>query len=201
MKLGLIGPAEGAPESALRDAVELLLGALQADQAIYLGADDAARDLSKLWSDELAGGDTRDFLSVAAELAAHGSPDDIDALLERDRRLTRLRGLHALPPPPARGVEMVADRIMLMVHDKGVLDEEDIANSSIIVYGRAPKLLLKRFGPRYFFTPGPLSGNALGVVEATEEGRVTLRAISLEDASELMTEVVGGQKTKLTVTG
>jgi len=41
-----------------------------------------------------------------------------------------------LPPPPARAIEMIDDRVVLLVHDKAVLDEEDIANAHLIVYGK-----------------------------------------------------------------
>jgi hypothetical protein len=64
---------------------------------------------------------------------------------------------------------MIGDRIVTLVWDKAVLQEEDIANSFFIAYGKSSKMLFKRFGPRYFFTPGPLSAEHIGVLEQDEE--------------------------------
>ena len=69
--------------------------------------------------------------------------------LQSDAKLARLEFLRTLPPAPARAIEMIGDRIILAVHDKKVLDEEDIANAHVIVYGRSDEMLLKQFGPRY----------------------------------------------------
>ena len=79
MRIGLIGPAEGADEGVLREATEFLLGDAAVDQAIYLGEDGAAEAMATRWAEELAGEDGRDFLSRAAELAVSGSAPEIDA--------------------------------------------------------------------------------------------------------------------------
>ena len=89
------------------------------------------------------------------------------------------------------------DRMVLFVHDKAILDEEDIANAHLIVYGRASESDLRRFGRRAFFTPGPLKGGRVGVLEATDDG-VT---VSLYDLSgqPVWRETLAQAATKVTV--
>ena len=145
LSMGLIGPAaEGAPE--LPRALELLLSDAAVRRIVYLGADRA------LESAVAAHGRTRleeeEFLTRAAELAVSGDAEEIGALLAQHRAATRLHAIRKLPEAPARAIEMMDKWIVLAVHDKAVLDEDDIANAHIIVYGRADEAGIKRFGPR-----------------------------------------------------
>jgi hypothetical protein len=160
----------------LREAVEFLIGDAACDQAIYLGVDDTIDRVVADWATELLGGVHIEeaFLDRVAELAPAGSAADLERLLAADATARRLDAVRKIPPPPARAVEMLDDRILLVVHDKAVLDEEDIANAHLIVYGRARRSDLKRFGPRYFFTPGPLSAGRVGLVELADAGHVEL---------------------------
>jgi len=176
MRIGLLGPAEG-DEAALRDAVEFLLGDAGVDQAIYLGGDDDTIErVITGWAREIFGGEPSEdaFLARGAELAASGTPEQIEELLSAERSLLRLSAVRMLPPPPVRAIEMIADRILLAVHDKSILDEEDIANASLIVYGRSTEAECRRFGPRYFLTPGPASRGRVALVEVEEDGGVSL---------------------------
>ncbi|MDH3483646.1 MAG: hypothetical protein OEM16_05410 [Myxococcales bacterium] len=53
-------------------------------------------------------------------------------------------------------------------------------NSNVVVYGDAKELAFKRYGPRCFFSPGPLEGGHLGILDDEKEGGgITLRAIDL----------------------
>jgi len=176
MRIGLLGPADGDAE-ALRDAIEFLLGDVGVDQAIYLGQDDGAMDgLLEQWVTEVFGEPYSEqaFLRRAAELAASGEPDEIAGLLHRDAWVRGLARVRKLPAPPARAIEMMGDRILIAVHDKKVLDEEDIANAHLIVYGRSQESSLRRFGSRYFLTPGPVSAGRVAVLESEPEGDVSL---------------------------
>ncbi len=174
MKLGFVGPAAG-DRDLLEEALEFLLNDAGVDQAIYLGLDDTVGAVVDAWARRLAG-DAADgaFLEEAVRLAREGDAESIDELLRRDEALARLSCIRTLPPAPSRAIEMIEDRIVTVVHDKSVLDEEDIANSSLLVYGKSDDALLKRFGPRYFFTPGPLSGGTIGIVEAEKDGQVVV---------------------------
>ena len=173
MKVGFIGPGNG-DDGLLREAVEFLIGDVEVGQAIYLGLDDALERVVREWAGEILPGELGEeaFLDRAAALACDGSADAIGDLLESDRSLRRLACIRRLPPPPARAIEMIGDRIVTMVHDKAILGEEDIANSTLLVYGKSKETLLKRFGPRYFLTPGPLSNRKVAVVEGDDEGQL-----------------------------
>lgn len=176
MRIGLLGPAEGN-EAALRDAVEFLLGDAGVDQAIYLGHDEHTIErVITEWAREILGSEPGfdAFLERAVELARSGTPEQIEELLGAETALRRLAAIRKLPPPPARAVEMVADRIVLVVHDKSVLDEEDIANAALIVYGSGKKAELRRFGPRYFLTPGPVAEGRVAVLEVEDDGNVSI---------------------------
>ena len=133
-RIGLIGPAQRA-DPALARAFELLLGDTAVRQVIYLGADDAPHALVAEWT--RAGIGEQEFLRNGVELACEGTPDQISALLSEEREVSRLQRIRVLPPPPARAIEMMDRFLVLAVYDKAVLDEDDIANAQVIVYGRA----------------------------------------------------------------
>lgn len=170
MRIGLLGPAED-DQAEFREAVSFLLNDAEADQIVYLGQGDFAERAIEAWIAEIGGEDAEaEFLARAADLAQSGSPAEIDALLESDSLLTELARIRKIPPPPARAIEMLDDRVVLFVHDKGVLDEDDIANAQLIVYGKGAEADIRRFGKRVFFTPGPLCGGRVGILESSSEG-------------------------------
>ena len=178
MRLGLIGPGNG-DAVALREAIEFLVGDAAVDQAVYLGTDDLVERVLETWSRELLGeGGDDAFLDRVAAQARTAPAPELERLLAADLAYERLDVVRKLPPPPARAVEMLEDRIVLIVYDKAVLDEEDIVNAQLIVYGKAAKDDLKRFGSRYFVTPGPLAGGKVGLVDVEADGRI---AVALYD--------------------
>ena len=177
MRFGFIGPA-GDDLDSLSEAIEFFVSDVAADQVIYLGDDGAADRLAEQLIQRTRP-NGHSFLDAAAAAALGGSANEIDTLLRAEEGLRRLDLLRVLPPPPLRSVEMVEERIVLMVLDKSVLGEEDIVNANVIVYGRAKELGLKRFGTRYFFTPGPLSAGCVGVVEREDDGQVCAAAFDL----------------------
>jgi len=154
MKLGFIGPCRGEV-GALRGPAEFLLFELGADRVVYLGADDALDRAIAGWADKLgAPADENGFLDEAALLAVDAPAEALLDLLARDRKVRRLNDLAALPAPPSRAVEMLDDRVVLMVFDKSVLDEDDVANATAIVWGNAREPQLRAIGPRVFLSPG-----------------------------------------------
>lgn len=171
MRIGFIGPADGN-HALLREAAEFLLGDAEVERVIYLGQDGALTRVADEWAAEIAewATDRAGFFDRALQIALDGDAAAIRALLEADRSLERLGSLRTLPPVPTRAIEMIDDRIVTVVWDKDVLTEGDIANSMLLVYGRSDQDLLKRFGRRYFFTPGPLSSHKVAVFEATADG-------------------------------
>ena len=201
MKIGVLGPAEDA--RSFREAASFLLLEAGADQIVFLGEGKFLYGVIDAWAVELGRDGENAFLLQAAEVALEGSVEEIHALLRRDDVAAKLGAIRKLPPPPARAIELVDDRIVLFVHDKAVLDEEDIANASAIVYGKSDESLVKRFGKRAFASPGPLSRNHVLFIEPGAEG-LTLSIFDLgrpkpARGTAIVRETLGGTATKLTV--
>lgn len=209
MRIGLIGPTgnrngtrNGSGEKDLRKALEFLLVDADVQQAIYFGIDDSIDAVVGNWAGEIMGGEANEdaFLTRAAALAVGGSPESIAALLNADLFARRLSLVRKLPPAPARAIEMLDKWIVLGVHDKAVLDEEDIANADVIVYGKGDAAQIKRIGPRAFFTPGPLSAGNVGMLELTPDGQLEISVFDLS-GTPISSETLQSRSAKLVVTG
>lgn len=174
MRIGLVGPAEDS--ALLRDAAEFLLGDCGVDQAVYLGAEQTLRDVVGSWATQVGQGVDSEagFLAEAAQVALLRDAAALEALLDRDRALRRLHALRCLPSTPACAIELVDDKVVLFVHDKALLGPEDIANAFLIVYGRSKQSALHRFGPRTFFTPGPLELGRVALIEREGDGHLAI---------------------------
>ncbi len=176
MRLGFIGPAK-TDAAALEQAAKLLICDFEVDTVIYLGDDDALREFTTAHESENGG---RTIEQQVAEVAATGSPDDIEDVLRKLRGARYLGKLRVAPAPPTRAMEMLDDRIVLVVRNKSTIGEEDVINSNVVVYGDAKELMFKRFGPRCFFSPGPLDVGHVGLLDdQSEAGGVVLKAIDL----------------------
>ena len=171
MRLGLIGAADGSL-ARLQEAMELLLDRLEANPIVYLGSEHTARRAVARWATERLGplASEERFLAEAARAAASRDAERLGELLERESQIRRLGRLRLLPPR-TRAVEMLGDRIVLLVRDKADLEEEDIASAHVVVFGRSGAPEFRRFGPRVFYTPGPLSAGHVGLLETDERGR------------------------------
>lgn len=209
MRIGLIGPAEAKRSAAspqgkddLRRALEFLLVDADVQQAIYFGVDDSIDAVVGNWAGEIMGGaaDEEAFLSRAAALAIDGTPEAIEGLLNADMFTRRLGLVRKLPQAPARAIEMLDKWIVLGVHDKAVLDEEDIANADVIVYGKADAPHLKRFGPRAFFTPGPLTAGNVGMLELMPDGQLEVSVYDLT-GTPVWSETLQSRAAKVVVSG
>jgi len=201
MRIGLLGPAD-ADAALVREAAEFLLTEACAEQAIYLGADDSAESAYARWSAEVMGesASPEQFLRRTLELARTGDGAQIEDFLRRDKSVQRLLALRQLPPAPARAVEMFEDRVVLFVHDKSQLDAEDIANAYLVVYGRSKAVALNHFGPRTFFSPGPLKLGQVAVLERDSEGNLVIVQLDFSTGEVLgRTALQGGGRTKMVV--
>lgn len=195
MRLGLIGPA-ASDTSALERAAKLLIVEFEVDQVVYLGEDDALAEFAATHEPD---DDESSVERRVARIAATGSATDIEDLLRRLRGLRYLEKLRVAPRTPARAVEMLDDRIVLIVRSKSTIGEEDVVNSNVVVYGDAPELMFKRFGPRCFFSPGPLEGGHVGLLdERSETGGVALQALDLS-GEVCWTEPIQGRGAKIMV--
>lgn len=195
MRLGFIGPAmEDA--AALQRAIELLVVELDADVVIYLSEDEALFGFIASHEPEA---DEATIEQQVAEVAATGSPDAIEGVLAKLRGERYLSKLRVAPAAPTRAMEMLDDRIVLVVREKATIGEEDVINSNVVVYGDAKALMFKRFGPRCFFSPGPLGDGKLGLMDDRSEiGGVVLQAVDLR-GEVLWTEPIQGRGAKVMV--
>lgn len=195
MRMGVIGHAEQA-EQALHQAIELFLADPLLKQILYLGEDDSiTRAVGQFSHERLS---EEGFLARAVGLACHGNAEEIDELLEADRQAQRVSLLRCLPPKPACAIEMLEKWIILGVHDKAVLEEDDVANAHVILYGEAPEANIKRFGPRSFLTPGPLERGLIGSLNLRADGALELSLLDLQ-GKVLVTESVAPALAKLVV--
>jgi hypothetical protein len=176
MRLGFIGPAD-TDAAALERAAKLLICDLEVDALIYLGEDDALREFVAAHDSEDSGHAVEQRV---AEVAATGSTDDIEEVLRELRGARYLSKMRVAPPSPRRAMEMLDDRIVLIVRNKSTIGEEDVINSNVVIYGDAEELMFKRFGPRCFFSPGPLDAGHVGLLDdRSEAGGVVLKALDL----------------------
>jgi hypothetical protein len=171
MRLGLLGPA-GGDVSALGRAAEFLLLRAGVSRAIYLGVDGSLDRAVATWARKLVGDDPSDdhAWKRAAEVAISGTPEQIDKLVGLERARLRLKALEALPEQVGRTIEMLGDRVAVLVHDKALLDEEDILAANLLFYGKSDGPLIKKIGARWFVTPGPIGSEGGGIAVLDDEG-------------------------------
>ena len=201
MRLGLLGPAGGNLPALARTA-ELLLNSAKVTRAIYLGDDEALEDTVALWAESLVGADASDtgLWDRAFALAAEGTPEQIGAFLRNERARLRLKSLESLPTRELRSVEMFGDRVAILVHDKALLDEEDIFAASFLVYGKSEYPMTKRIGPRWFLTPGPIGQPNSGAVVLDDADDEVVATFYDSDGRPLRSEkLVSARYAKLSV--
>jgi len=195
MRFGFVGPAES--DSALLElAVDLLVTELEVDTILYLGADEAIRDFITAHQRDKT---ELSFERRVAQVAAIGSPAEINEVVRSLRGARYLEKLRVLPQPPANAIEMLDDRIILLFRKKSSIGEEDVINSNVVVYGDAKELSFKRYGPRCFFSPGPLDGGHVGILgDESESGGVALSAVDLTGEVS-WTEPIQGRSARMKV--
>ncbi len=195
MRFGFVGPAESS-SALLEQAVGQLVSELEVDTVVYLGSDEAIRDFIAAQQRDQS---EESFEQRVAEVAATGSPAEITEVVRSLRGARYLEKLRLLPQPPANAIEMLDDRIILLVREKSSLGEEDVVNSNVVIYGDAKELAFKRYGPRCFFSPGPLERGHLGILDdEAEGGGITLRAIDLT-GEVVWTEPIQGRGARMKV--
>jgi len=193
--MGFIGPA-GTDATSLEEAAELLIRDFEADALIYLAEDAALRDFIAVHESPEG---SPAIEQQVAQVAATGSPEEIEAVLRKLRGARYLGKLRVAPPSPRRAMEMLDDRIVLIVRNKLTIGEEDVINSNVVVYGDAKELMFKRFGPRCFFSPGPLELGVVGLIDDhSESGGVVLKAIDLS-GNVSWSEPIQGRGAKIMV--
>jgi len=171
MRLGLLGPA-GSDVGSLGRAAEFLLNGARVHRAIYLGNDGALDRAVAAWARKLVGGDPSDDAAWrrAADVAVGGGAAEIDKFVQTERARLRLKSLEALPEEISRTIEMVGDRVAVLIYDKAQLDEEDILAANLLFFGKSDAPLVRKIGARWFVTPGPIGCEGGGIAVLDDEG-------------------------------
>ena len=202
MRLGLLGPA-GGDVGALGRAAEFLLNGARVHRAIYLGNDGALDRAVAAWARKLVGDDPTDdgAWRRAAEVALTGAPATIDRFVATERARQRLKSLEALPEKQTRTIEMVGDRVAILIHDKGELDEEDILAANILLFGKSDGPLIRKIGPRWFVSPGPVASTEGGIAVLDDEKEEVIVTIYDGAGKPTQREVLATVRAKMRVRG
>ena len=199
MRLALLGPADGDVSALARGAASAL-DKLEADRVVYLGIDDAMDQVVAGWA-ALLGASLPLATRAAALLDADATT--IHAELEREHARRRLGRLSSLAGPKARAIELMQERLILLVDDKAILDEEDLIPASVIVFGRGEPTL-RRVGSRVFICPGMPAKRTQGLL-LLDEGDALSGLIAVQcdlDGEQVSREVLDtGKSVKLRVQG
>jgi len=197
MRLGLLGPA-GGDVGALGRAAEFLLNGARVHRAIYLGNDGALDRAVTAWAKKLVGEDPSDdgAWKRAADIALEGSSQVIDRFVTTERARLRLKALEALPEQVARTIEMVGDRVAVLIHDKAQLDEEDILAANILLFGKSDAPLITKIGTRWFVTPGPIGSQGGGLAVLDDEQNDVVVTVYDGAGKPTQRETLTAQRTK-----
>jgi hypothetical protein len=139
----------------------------------------------------------------AAKVALRGSPAEIDAFVSQERARQRLRVLEGLAKKgDARTIEMIGDRVALLLYDKASLDEEDIFAATLLVYGKSPEPLVKKVGNRWFVTPGTIgsAGGGIGILDDGAE-EIVASVYALDGSRTLSEPIAVARTTKMKIQG
>ncbi|MBI5496073.1 MAG: hypothetical protein HY904_13700 [Deltaproteobacteria bacterium] len=171
MRIGLAADS-GGDIAALTRAIRLLVDTLHCERVFFLGGNWADVDACQEATAEAAApppppsteGDLVSLMlgALAADAAAgqaHAAPrDDVVRVAEKGT---------GAPADEQKVMEMLGNTLCLLVHNKGDLNREDIANAHLILHGRSRKAAVVRIGPRAFVTPGSVTGDepTVGVLD------------------------------------
>jgi hypothetical protein len=203
MRLGLLGPS-GGDIGALGRAAEFLLNTTRVHRAIYLGNDGALDRAVAAWARKLVGDDPTDDNAWrrAADVATRGTWEQIDKFVSTERSRMRLKTLEALPEAVARTIEMISDRVAVLIYDKALLDEEDILAANILCFGKNDKALVKKIGTRWFVSPGPIGSEGGGLAVLDDESDEVVVTIYDGTGNAVQREVLAQTRaTKMRVQG
>jgi predicted phosphodiesterase len=202
MRLGLLGPASG-DAGALGRGAKFLLNGARVHRAIYLGNDGALDRAVAAWARKLVGDDPSDdgAWKRAAEIALNGTPESIDRFVATERARIRLKALEALPEENSRTIEMVGNRVAVLIYDKAELEEEDISAANILLFGKSDAPLIRRIGSRWFVTPGPIGSPGGGIAVLDDEQDEVVVTIYDTTGKPTHREVLTAQRPRIRMAG
>ena len=202
VRLGLLGPAEG-DILGLGRAAEFLLTTAKVSRAVYLGMDASLDKAVAAWARKLVGDDPSDDAAWkrAADVAIAGTPKELDHFVNVERARMRLKSLETLPQG-GRTIEMVGDRVAVLIHDKALLDEEDILAANLLVFGKSSEPLVKKIGTRWFVSPGHIGapGGGLAVLD-DEDAEVVCTVYDAAGKTTAKETLTVARATKIRVQG
>lgn len=197
MRLALLGPCDD-DVAALARAAHSTLVHLAADRVIYLAADDALDCVVYGWAELL---NAVEPLEHRIEAILDERAERLDDALAREGLRQQLRAFRSLPAASTRSLEMLHDRMVLLVDDKKELDEEDLLPATFIVFGRGEPTI-RRVGSRVFLCPGSPAKRTEGIVmidEGDVQGSVvaTLHGIDGAVVQREVLDITRGAKMKV----
>lgn len=136
-----------------------------------------------------------------AEKASGG--EDAMKLKSRFIRTPERESLHYMDAQiPNKSIDMLGTSLCCLVYDKNDLTREDLMNASVFIHGKEPEPKVVQIGPRFFLTPGRLTGAAeqsCGLIEVRDR-ELHFSAFRLDGHVVIDSQplVVGG-RTKLSV--
>jgi hypothetical protein len=214
MKIGLLADSSGDID-ALDRGTELLLGK-GAERLFFLGGrypdvDEmilqrrSRRRGSREYSDADFVDDVAAFLgaSQGGTRARLAGADEEDKVRSRFSRVPCKDSLEYRDPKvPNALVEMVGDLLACLVHDKGDLARDDMVNAVLLFHGKSPEPGVVQIGPRYFMTPGRLTGAAEQCCALLEVLPAELRfeGFTLDGKSIKALQFPRGSRNKTTIT-
>lgn len=130
-------------------------------------------------------------------------PEDFDKAKDRFIRVPDKDSLQYRDANvPNKAVDMLGDVLCTVVHDKNDLARDDLLNAVVFIHGREPEPKVVQIGPRYFITPGKLTGAAeqtCGLIEVVEKN-LRFSAFRLDGKVLVDQQLVElSRKTKLSV--
>src|SRR5204862_3713015 len=93
----------------------------------------------------------------AAARCPGATPGDIDGFIAAERTRERLKALQCLPGA-ALTIELLEGRVAVLLHDKALLDEEDILPAALLIFGKSHAPVVRNVGSRTFISPGEIGG-------------------------------------------
>jgi hypothetical protein len=133
----------------------------------------------------------------------HSGTDELARIKDRFVRTPERDCLQYRDPTvPKKAVELLGDALCCVVHDKNDLEKEDLLNGAVFLHGKEPEPRVVQIGPRFFITPGTLTGAAeqtCGLLELAD-GTATYSAFTLDGRTLIDAHVLKlPSKTRLSV--
>jgi predicted phosphodiesterase len=140
------------------------------------------------------------FAEAPADVSAE---EDRRLVLERFSRVPERDCLQYMDPNvPRKQLDMVGDALCCLVYDKNDLTREDLLNATVFIHGKEPEPKVVQIGPRFFLTPGRLTGAAEQTCGLLEKDDRNLRFTSFRLDGKVVLEpqeIALGRGTKLSV--